>query len=168
MVIIFIFSVCAMAFLLYSFYKFWKEDCEDLREAIFRVRSKETLIFLVVGWLMWFSFTTLLSMISDQHLQKNETITSIEHSLSSNCDTIINIKKPTTTYGIITKIRRSSYPNGKIMTYEVDVEVKLNDGRIMQDIIKGSKTYGDKSFKEGRSMSVTETYYPTYMTQFNY
>lgn len=168
MVIIFIFSTCAMAFLLYCFYKFWKEDCDDLREAIFRVRFKETLLFLIVGWLMWFSFTTPSDMISEQHVQKNGTITAIEHSLSGKTDTITNIKKPTTTYGVITNVRRSSYLNGKIITYEVDVMVKLNDGRAMQDVIKGSHTYHDKSFKEGRAMSVTETYYPTYKTEFNY
>lgn len=66
MVIIFIFSFCAMCFFLYCFYKFWKEDCEDLREAIFHVGFKETLIFLATAWLMWFSFTTLSSMISEQ------------------------------------------------------------------------------------------------------
>lgn len=168
MVIIFVFSTCAMAFLLYSFYKFWKEDCEDLREAIFRVRFHETLIFLVVGWLMWFSFTTPSSMISEQYMQKNGTITSYEHSLSGKVDTITNIKRPTTTYGTITKVRRSSYLNGKLITYEVDIEVRLNDGRVMQDVIKGSHTYHDKTFKEGRAMSVTETFYPSYTTTFNY
>lgn len=168
MVIIFILSTCAMCFLLYCFYQFWKHDCEDLREAIFHVGFKETLIFLFVGWLMWFSFTTPSYMISDQYVQKNGTITAIEHSLSGKTDTITNIKKPTTTYGKIVQIRRSSYLNGKIITYEVDVVVKLNDGRVMQDVIKGSHTYHDKSFKEGNGMSVTETYYPTYKTKFNY
>lgn len=116
-----------MAFLLYCFYKFWKEECDDLREAIFRVSFKETLIFLATGWLMWFSFTTPSSMISEQHIEKNGTITSYEHSLSGRVDTITNIKPSITTYGKITKIRRSSYLSGKIITYEVDVEVRLND-----------------------------------------
>ena len=106
-------------------------------------------------------------MISEQYI-KNGKITAIEHSLSGRCDTITDIKKPTTTYGHITRIRRSSYLSGKIIAYKVEVEVKLNDGRIMQDVIKGSHTYQDKSFKEGNRMSVTETYYPTYSIEYNY
>lgn len=167
MVIIFILSTCAMCFFLYCFYKFWKEDCEDLREAIFHIGFKETLIFLATAWLMWYSFITPSSMISEQYI-KNGKITAIEHSLSGRCDTITDIKKPTTTYGHITRIRRSSYLSGKIIAYKVEVEVKLNDGRIMQDVIKGSHTYQDKSFKEGNRMSVTETYYPTYSIEYNY
>lgn len=167
MVIIFIFSFCAMCFFLYCFYKFWKEDCEDLREAIFHVGFKETLIFLATAWLMWFSFTTPSSMISEQYI-KNGKITAIEHSLSGKCDTITDIKKPTTTYGYIINIKSTSYLCGKLIRRKTIVKVKLNDGREMEDVIKHSPNEYNKPLKEGNGMSVTETYYPTYGTQFNY
>lgn len=164
MVIIFVLSTLAMAFLLYSFYKFWKEDCDGLREAMFRVRPQETLLFIGVGFLMWLSFTTPSSQIRDEYIDKNGKVTVIEHSLSGKVKVLHDVEQPVTTYGKVIKTENHSYLNGKMLRHRTDITVKLNDGRIMKDVIYDRQG----KVKEGNGMSVVEKFYPSYSTEFNY
>lgn len=121
---------------------------------------------IIVGSLvgLYFCFVTPTSLIRNEYVQKNGTMTVVEYSLTGDSTINTNIMLPKTTYGTVEKVRFTSRLNGKIWNYHTDVTVHLNDGRVLYKELSGKRT----SIKEGNGMSLTETFYPYYEMEFTF
>lgn len=124
-------------------------------------------IVQIVGVLMlYFGFVAPSSDISHIIDNKDGTITSIEYSISG--DSIIKhkIKAPIEIYGVITNVEHKNRLMGKMFCEYIEVNHKLNDGRII------TKEYTSEEFKNdikiGNSMKAVETFYPSHNIKFSY
>ena len=167
-IILILLSVCL--FLGYCIYSTFSESNFDIINDI-RYDKKGFLGFFVsiafiivclVG--IYFCCITPTSLIRNEYVHKNGTMTVVEYSLTGDSTINTNVKLPKTTYGTVKKVKFHSILNGKIWNHYTDVTVHLNDGRVLYKKLSGKRM----SIKEGNGMSLTETFYPYYEMEFTF
>ena len=154
-------------FLCYCIYSTLDESNFDIVNTI--KNDKKGFIWcsiIIIGCLvgLYFCFVTPTSLIRNEYVHKNGTMTVVEYSLTGDSTINTDVKLPKTTYGTVKEVKFSSILMGKIWYYYTDVTVQLNDGRVLCKKLNGKK----KFIKEGNGMSLTETYYPYYKMEFKF
>ena len=167
-IILILLSVCL--FLGYCIYSTFSESNFDIINDI-RYDKKGFLGFFVsiaviivclVG--IYFCCITPTSLIRNEYVHKNGTMTVVEYSLTGDSTINTDVKLPKTTYGTVKEVKFRSILMGKIWYYYTDVTVKLNDGRVLYKELSGKRM----SIKEGNGMSLTEKFYPYYKMEFTF
>ena len=160
-IILILLSVCL--FLGYCIYSTFSESNFDIINDIlgFFV-SIAVIIVCLLG--IYFCCITPTSLIRNEYVHKNGTMTVVEYSLTGDSTINTDVKLPKTTYGTVKKVKFHSILNGKIWNHYTDVTVHLNDGRVLYKELSGKRM----SIKEGNGMSLTETFYPYYEMEFTF
>ena len=120
------------------------------------------IIVCLVG--IYFCCITPTSLIRNEYVHKNGTMTVVEYSLTGDSTINTDVKLPKTTYGTVKEVKFRSILMGKIWYYYTDVTVQLNDGRVLYKELSGKRM----SIKEGNRMSLTEKFYPYYKMEFTF
>ena len=120
------------------------------------------IIVCLVG--IYFCCITPTSLIRNEYVHKNGTMTVVEYSLTGDSTINTDVKLPKTTYGTVKEVKFRSILMGKIWYYYTDVTVQLNDGRVLYKELSGKRM----SIKEGNGMSLTEKFYPYYKMEFTF
>ena len=120
------------------------------------------IIVCLVG--IYFCCITPTSLIRNEYVHKNGTMTVVEYSLTGDSTINTDVKLSKTTYGTVKEVKFRSILMGKIWYYYTDVTVKLNDGRVLYKELSGKRM----SIKEGNGMSLTEKFYPYYKMEFTF
>ena len=154
-------------FLCYCIYSTLDESNFDIVNTI--KNDKKGFIWcsiIIIGCLvgLYFCFVTPTSLIRNEYVHKNGTMTVVEYSLTGDSTINTDVKLPKTTYGTVKKVKFHSRLNGKIWNHYTDVTVHLNDGRVLYKKLSGKRM----SIKEGNGMSLTETFYPYYEMEFTF
>ena len=158
-------SVCL--FLCYCIYSTLDESNFDIVNTI--KNDKKGFIWcsiIIIGCLvgLYFCFVTPTSLIRNEYVHKNGTMTVVEYSLTGDSTINTDVKLPKTTYGTVKEVKFRSILMGKIWYYYTDVTVQLNDGRVLYKELSGKRM----SIKEGNGMSLTEKFYPYYKMEFTF
>ena len=154
-------------FLCYCIYSTLDESNFDIVNTI--KNDKKGFIWcsiIIIGCLvgLYFCFVTPTSLIRNEYVHKNGTMTVVEYSLTGDSTINTDVKLPKTTYGTVKEVKFRSILMGKIWYYYTDVTVQLNDGRVLYKELSGKRM----SIKEGNGMSLTETFYPYYEMEFTF
>ena len=154
-------------FLCYCIYSTLDESNFDIVNTI--KNDKKGFIWcsiIIIGCLvgLYFCFVTPTSLIRNEYVHKNGTMTVVEYSLTGDSTINTDVKLPKTTYGTVKEVKFHSILNGKIWNHYTDVTVHLNDGRVLYKKLSGKRM----SIKEGNGMSLTETFYPYYEMEFKF
>ena len=154
-------------FLCYCIYSTLDESNFDIVNTI--KNDKKGFIWcsiIIIGCLvgLYFCFVTPTSLIRNEYVHKNGTMTVVEYSLTGDSTINTDVKLPKTTYGTVKEIKFSSILMGKIWYYYTDVTVQLNDGRVLYKKLSGKRM----SIKKGNGMSLTEKFYPYYEMEFTF
>ena len=154
-------------FLCYCIYSTLDESNFDIVNTI--KNDKKGFIWcsiIIIGCLvgLYFCFVTPTSLIRNEYVHKNGTMTVVEYSLTGDSTINTDVKLPKTTYGTVKEVKFHSILNGKIWNHYTDVTVHLNDGRVLYKRLSGKRM----SIKEGNGMSLTEKFYPYYKMEFTF
>ena len=164
-IILILLAVCL--FLGYCIYSTFSESNFDIINDIRYDKkgffgSLAVIIVCLVG--IYFCCITPTSLIRNEYMHNNGTMTVVEYSLTGDSTINTDVKLPNTTYGTVKEVKFHSRLNGRTWNHYTDVTVHLNDGRVLCKKLNGKK----KFIKEGNGMSLTETYYPYYKMEFKF
>lgn len=125
---------------------------------------KVFLIMIACLVVIWYCIVTPSSFINHQYVHKNGTMTVVEYSISGDSTTRTEVKTPVKTYGKVIDVKYHSHLNGKTIQYHTSFKVRLNDGRVLEEEWSGTH----QEIKENNGMSITESFYPSYIVEYNF